>query len=114
MNVLSNVLEELEVQKIFLAEEIKTKNPQMLVAIKKRLPEMPIEFIFHTEMKKDLKDCKVFIRTGEMAPYSNVIRKWSCLLKERRFLIAFMGNCNWFRTTDRMGDLSYYRIKIWR
>lgn len=73
MNVLSNVLEELEVQKIFLAEEIKTKNPQMLVAIKKRLPEMPIEFIPHTEMKKDLKDCKAFIRTGEMAPYSNVI-----------------------------------------
>ena len=34
MNVLNNVLEGLEVQKIFLAEEIKTKNPQMLAAIK--------------------------------------------------------------------------------
>lgn len=73
MDVLNNVLEELEVQRIYLAEEIKTQNPDMLAQIKKRLPDMPITFIPHSEMKKDLKDCKAFIRTGEMTPYSNIM-----------------------------------------
>lgn len=73
MDVLNNVLEELEVQRIFLAEEIKTQNPAMLENIKKRLPDIPIVFIPHDEMKKDLSDCKAFIRTGEMTPYSNIM-----------------------------------------
>ena len=73
MDVLNNVLEELEVQHIYLAEEIKTQNPEMLAQIQKRLPEMPITFIPHAEMKKDLADCKAFIRTGEMTPYSNIM-----------------------------------------
>ena len=73
MDVLNNVLEELEVQRIFLAEEIKTQNPTMLENIKKRLPDIPIVFIPHDEMKKDLSDCKAFIRTGEMTPYSNIM-----------------------------------------
>ena len=73
MDVLNNVLEELKVQRIFLAEEIKTQNPTMLENIKKRLPDTPIVFIPHDEMKKDLSDCKAFIRTGEMTPYSNIM-----------------------------------------
>ena len=73
MDVLNNGLEELEVQRIFLAEEIKTQNPAMLENIKKRLPDIPIVFIPHDEMKKDLSDCKAFIRTGEMTPYSNIM-----------------------------------------
>ena len=73
MDDLNNVLEELEVQRIFLAEEIKTQNPAMLENIKKRLPDIPIVFIPHDEMKKDLSDCKAFIRTGEMTPYSNIM-----------------------------------------
>ncbi|MGX7347592.1 D-ribose pyranase [Aerococcus vaginalis] len=73
MDVLNNVLEELEVQRIFLAEEIKTENPEMLENIKKRLPDMPITFIPHTEMKASLKDTHAFIRTGEMTPYANIL-----------------------------------------
>ncbi|AQP53363.1 D-ribose pyranase [Vagococcus penaei] len=73
MDVLNNVLEELEVQRIYLAEEIKTANPDMLVAIKERLPEMPISFIPHSEMKQELTNCHAFIRTGEMTPYANIL-----------------------------------------
>lgn len=73
MDVLNNVLEELEVQRIFLAEEIKTENLEMLENIKKRLPDMPITFIPHTEMKASLKDTHAFIRTGEMTPYANIL-----------------------------------------
>lgn len=73
MDVLNNVLEELEIQKIYLAEEIKTENPTMLKQIQERLPETPIEFITHEELKSDLKDCKAFVRTGEMTPFANIM-----------------------------------------
>lgn len=73
MDVLSNVLEELEVQRVFLAEEIKTENPQMLEMITKKIPTTPISFIPHSEMKHNLRDCHAFIRTGEMTPYANIL-----------------------------------------
>lgn len=73
LQVLDNVLTELEVQRIFLAEEIKTQNKEQLDEIKKRFPDTEIVFIPHTEMKQDLKKCRAFIRTGEMTPYSNII-----------------------------------------
>ncbi|WEV50797.1 D-ribose pyranase [Lactobacillus sp. ESL0731] len=73
MDVLNNVLEELGIQRIFLASEIKTENPEMLAQIKKRLPDTPIEFITHEELKESLKDCKAFVRTGEMTPFANIL-----------------------------------------
>ncbi|MGG5318363.1 D-ribose pyranase [Enterococcus sp. AZ072] len=73
MQVLNNVLEELEVQRIYLAEEIKTENPAMLEAIQKRLPDIPVTFIPHTEMKQELNNVHAFIRTGEMTPYANIL-----------------------------------------
>ncbi|GEP19853.1 D-ribose pyranase [Pediococcus argentinicus] len=73
MQVLNNVLEELEVQRIYLAEEIKTENPEMLKQIQDRLPETPITFMPHDDMKQDLNNVHAFIRTGEMTPYSNII-----------------------------------------
>ena len=53
--------------------EIKTENPDMLAAIETRLPETPISFIPHTEMKQELNNCHAFIRTGEMTPYANIL-----------------------------------------
>ncbi|MDF7672582.1 D-ribose pyranase [Lactobacillus sp. ESL0701] len=73
MDVLNNVLEELGIQRIFLASEIKTENPEMLAQIKKRLPDTPLEFITHEELKESLKDCKAFVRTGEMTPFANIL-----------------------------------------
>lgn len=71
--VLENVLTELEVQKIYLAEEIKTYNPEMLAKIRALLPEVAVEFIPHKQMKEDLQRCQAFIRTGEMTPYANIL-----------------------------------------
>lgn len=73
MDVLNNVLEELEVQRIYLAEEIKTENPDMLKKIQERLPETPVTFIPHSEMKVALHDSRAFIRTGEITPYANIL-----------------------------------------
>lgn len=73
IDVLDNVLEELAVQCIFLAEEIQTENPKILQEIKERFIDMPIVFIPHSEMKQELNNCHAFIRTGEMTPYANIL-----------------------------------------
>ncbi len=73
MDVLNNVLEELEVQKIYLAEEIKENNPIILAQITDRLPDTTVEFIPHSDMKAELNNCHAFIRTGEMTPYANIL-----------------------------------------
>ncbi|MBC6356942.1 MULTISPECIES: D-ribose pyranase [Lactobacillus] len=71
--VLKEVLKELAVQKVYVAEEIKKQNPQQLENIKAILPNVKIEFIPHSELKQDLRRAKAFIRTGEETPFSNVI-----------------------------------------
>ncbi|MBD5429515.1 D-ribose pyranase [Lactobacillus sp.] len=73
IDVLQEVLQELEVQKVYIAEETKTENPQQLEAIKNAMPGVDIEFIPHSELKQNLKTSKAFVRTGEETPYSNVI-----------------------------------------
>ena len=73
IDVLKNVLAELEVQHIYLAEEIKTVNPEQLTAIKNLLPDTPITFVPHSELKKALSRTHAFVRTGEMTAYSNII-----------------------------------------
>mgnify|MGYP005796682387 FL=1 len=73
MDVLQNVLKELKVQKIYLADEIKDQNPQQLENIKAALPDVEIAFMPHSDLKKSLSKTHAFIRTGEMTPYSNII-----------------------------------------
>lgn len=73
MDILKNVLSELEVQEIILADEIRTVNPQQLTAIQTLIPDIKISFIPHEQMKKDLSTAKAFVRTGEMSSYSNII-----------------------------------------
>lgn len=72
IDVVANVLTELEVQHIYLAEEIKAANPTQLAAIQAVYPG-PITFIPHAEMKRRLGATKAFVRTGEATPFSNVL-----------------------------------------
>lgn len=73
MQILENVLKEMKVQKIYLADEIKDQNPEQLENIEQALPDVEIEFMPHTDLKKNLAKTHAFIRTGEMTPYSNII-----------------------------------------
>lgn len=73
MQILENVLKEMKIQKIYLADEIKDQNPEQLENIKLALPDVEIEFMPHTDLKKNLAKTHAFIRTGEMTPYSNII-----------------------------------------
>ena len=73
MDVLKNVLSELEIQKIYLADEVKTRNPDQLKSIMEVLPGVEIEYMPHTQLKGELSKCHAFVRTGEMTPFSNII-----------------------------------------
>ena len=70
------VLDELKIQKIYLAEEIKTHNAAQLKQIKALIDQdVDIAFIPHSEMKAYLSHPlnKGNIRTGEITPFSNII-----------------------------------------
>ena len=73
MDVLKPLLNELVVEKIFLAQEIVTKSPAMYQEIAALTKGIPLELVSHEDFKKLTKDTKAIIRTGECTPYTNII-----------------------------------------
>lgn len=83
LQVLEEVLKDMKVEKIFLAEEIKQSSPGMLKDIERYFETFEtgfeIEFLPHSELKKQTSDCKAVIRTGEQTPYANIILQSGCI-----------------------------------
>ena len=81
MDTLKVVVDDMKVEKITLAEEMKEKNPKILEEVKELFQgqEIEIEFVTHTELKARTKDCKAVIRTGENTPYANIILQSNCI-----------------------------------
>lgn len=83
MEVLSEIVKEMKIEKIVLAEEIREKNPKILdeimVLVNEMDTECEIEFVSHTALKVQTKACKAVIRTGETTPYANIILQSACL-----------------------------------
>ncbi|MBP0960432.1 MAG: D-ribose pyranase [Oscillospiraceae bacterium] len=81
MQTLKIVSEDMKIEKVILAEEIKDKNPKVLKQIKELFEgqEIEFEFVSHTELKEKTKDCKAVIRTGETTPYANIILQSGCI-----------------------------------
>ncbi len=77
LSVLKAVLSEQKVEKIVLAEEIKTVSAKLHDEIvntcKKFEKELHIEYLPHEKFKDNTVDCKCAIRTGEFTPYANII-----------------------------------------
>lgn len=73
LDVLDVVLEELVVEKVFIASETARVSPAMFEEMKKRFPGVEIELLPHVEFKKLAKTARATIRTGEFTPYSNII-----------------------------------------
>lgn len=81
ITVLNAVLEEQEIEAVILAEEIKTANPNLLHEIEKIIEDteekedknISILFVPHEDFKKQTKDSKAVIRTGEYKAYANII-----------------------------------------
>ncbi len=81
MDTLRAVREDMKIEKIILAEEIKTANKEILAEIEELFEEydIQIEYVSHTELKARTKDCKAVIRTGETTPYANIILQSGCI-----------------------------------
>lgn len=73
IRVLDEVLKDMEVEKVFLAEEINEQNASQLEAINNRLNNQEVSFVSHEDFKQLTKNAKAIIRTGEATPYSNII-----------------------------------------
>ncbi|PLV58292.1 D-ribose pyranase [Thermotoga sp. KOL6] len=77
LEVVEVILKELKVEKIILAEEMKTVNSSTLQKLVELIEEIngpvKVEFVPHEEFKKISRDSKGIIRTGANVPYSNVI-----------------------------------------
>ena len=81
MDVLRVITKDMKVEKIVLAEEIREQNPKVLGEIKELFAAQELETVFvsHTELKKQTRECKAVIRTGETTPYANIILQSGCI-----------------------------------
>ena len=75
MDTLKVVKEDMKIEKIVLATEIKEQNKEVLSQIEELFKGegVEVEYVPHTELKAQTKDCKAVIRTGETTPYANII-----------------------------------------
>ena len=75
LQVLDALLTEMKVEKITLADEIKTKAPELHEQILQRFKqgEVTIEYVKHEQFKKMTEQSAAVIRTGETTPYANII-----------------------------------------
>ena len=81
MQTLKIVAQDMKIEKIILAEEIKTNNPDVLKQVEALFDnqEIDIEFVNHSQLKERTKQCKAVIRTGETTPYANIILQAGCI-----------------------------------
>ncbi|WP_405096742.1 D-ribose pyranase [Oceanobacillus sp. FSL H7-0719] len=73
LSVLELILTEMEVEKLILAEEIKTENSKLHVKLIQDNETLPIEYLSHEKLKQRINEVKAVIRTGEATPFANVI-----------------------------------------
>jgi D-ribose pyranase len=73
VQTLKVVLEEMQVERLVLAEEVRERNPGFLAEVQALLPGVPVEFMPHAEFKEQTRSARAVVRTGEFAPYANVI-----------------------------------------
>ncbi|NLJ10324.1 D-ribose pyranase [Gracilinema caldarium] len=73
LDVLDAVRDDMVVESITLAEEIRTHNSDIHAKIVDRFPNAQIRYVSHEKFKELTSNCKAVIRTGEASPYANII-----------------------------------------
>lgn len=76
IDVVSEIAKYMQIEKVYVAPETKTKNPKQWEALRKVFPEDKVEWVIldsHEDLKAREKDCKCVVRTGEITPFSNII-----------------------------------------
>lgn len=73
IELLQTVINELAVEKIILAEEIKTVSPKIHKEILNCFLDAEIEYLSHVDFKERTKGARGLVRSGEFTPFANVI-----------------------------------------
>lgn len=75
LSVLKAVADDMVIEEMTLAEEIKTENLLLHNQLTSEYSRFPTTYISHEELKHAIKNAKAVIRTGEATPFANVILK---------------------------------------
>lgn len=74
IDVLEEILKDMEIEKIYLAEEIKENNSTTHTQILSLIGNnVSVEYIPHKNFKELTTDSKAIVRTGEASPFANII-----------------------------------------
>ncbi|HEY71753.1 MAG: D-ribose pyranase [Chloroflexi bacterium] len=73
LDTLRVVLEEMQVERAIVAEEMIEVSPDVYEAVQELLGDAPIEAETHLIFKERTRSSRAVIRTGEFTPYANVI-----------------------------------------
>ena len=79
IDVLSEIIKDIKIERIILAEEIKNNNKEVYNKILSMFENISIEYVSHNSFKQKTSDCKAIIRTGEATPYANIILQSACI-----------------------------------
>ncbi|KUP35297.1 D-ribose pyranase [Bacillus halotolerans] len=72
-DVAAVLADEMAVEKVIVASEIKVSNPENASFIESLFSEEAVDCLPHEEFKELTKEAKAVIRTGEFTPYANCI-----------------------------------------
>jgi D-ribose pyranase len=74
-SVLIELLNEVHVERVIIAKEMKSKNPSLYRETLSLIAKIPVERVSHEKFKRIEKesDNVSFVRTGEASPYANII-----------------------------------------
>lgn len=72
-DVIEAIAEEMAVEKLIVAREMRERNPRCLELVTQRFPGVPMEEVPHEAFKAQVAKAQAVIRTGEATPYANVI-----------------------------------------
>ncbi|MFV0339559.1 MULTISPECIES: D-ribose pyranase [Mangrovibacter] len=81
LQVFGVVIQEMQVEAVTLAEEIKQHNPTLHETLLEQIRQLQqhqgnqieVTYVLHEKFKKQTADCKAVIRSGECSPYANII-----------------------------------------
>ena len=71
--VLQAIASEMQVERVVLAEELRSRSPQVLELVQDHLPAVAVEWCSHDQFKLDCAAARAVVRTGEFTPYCNLM-----------------------------------------
>lgn len=73
LETLQAVLGELKIEAAIVAEEMRTRSPQLYDATRRTLGGVRVDHVTHEAFKAMLPQVRAVVRTGEQTPYANII-----------------------------------------